>query len=689
MTRTYVVVVHGIGEQRKNETAVGLVNRVAEAGNLHSRASVAVTKRHDLVDHRDIVTVGAAMSQTGTDKDPRVPWLEYAGIGSDEDFLGFPGDGSDIRFVDMHWSEILKQGFDEAGQEPSDWARGLVGRLLNRNDVAIDAAKEKHRASASAAKGTDRLEVSDGVPFWIRRLLFFLAEFLILLRLAMNFRFKEMSDLVFSKFLGDAQVYGEYEFVRGRAVKHFHTEMQKIHSAEDGAEYRIVVVAHSLGSIMSFDALTYAAADHAHRCGSDRWPGYEESESGFPGVAWLEHVEAFVTLGSPIDKYLMLWPHNYRHLVDQQWFGDADHEQIRHFNFCDELDPVGHRLDVVAGTPVYKILLNMEQDWLFNRYSVPGAAHNAYWKDVELVRYINSRVIRGHAEEDAPPIEWFNEKAYVRGLYWLYTWIPLFVIVASTWAFNSYLDTDAESFSIAATAGSLAVLVMVFFIGRRLIDLALWWRQVQVYLTHELLAPDAENAEEGDYFPTRKGRGGKFIDRCHTVARLSVVAAGVSACYVTVHNGFTLAGLETILSVAAIIVLSAVFAVTRQGGLLLPKNYRPKLNPRISELEQEEVELTKMGKWFQWLNDQATVWVVAWTAILLSILAGIGVGCWLHDPASANPLGTYWILFAHFCGMASLIFVYRSLRIIVAKDNLKQAGDLHPTDFAAYVSSWT
>ena len=173
------------------------------------------------------------------------------------------------------------------------------------------------------------------------------------------------------------------------------------------------------------------------------------------------------------------------------------------------------------------------------------------------------------------------------------------------------------------------------------------------------------------------------------MARLSVVAAGVSACYVTVHNGFTLAGLETILSVAAIIVLSAVFAVTRQGGLLLPKNYRPKLNPRISELEQEEVELTKMGKCFQWLNDQATVWVVAWTAILLSILAGIGVGCWLHDPASANPLGTYWILFAHFCGMASLIFVYRSLRIIVAKDNLKQAGDLHPTDFAAYVSSWT
>ena len=47
----------------------------------------------------------------------------------------------------------------------------------------------------------------------------------------MNFRFKEMKELVFVKFLGDVQLYGEYSRCRGRAVRRFHELMARVEAA--------------------------------------------------------------------------------------------------------------------------------------------------------------------------------------------------------------------------------------------------------------------------------------------------------------------------------------------------------------------------------------------------------------------------------------------------------------------------
>lgn len=74
---TYVVVVHGIGEQRKNETAIAVVNRFAEARRDASED-----------DQRDVLTLGAVSRQTGTTMDPgclardEQPWMEFEGIPS-------------------------------------------------------------------------------------------------------------------------------------------------------------------------------------------------------------------------------------------------------------------------------------------------------------------------------------------------------------------------------------------------------------------------------------------------------------------------------------------------------------------------------------------------------------------------------------------------------------------------------
>ncbi|MFQ5481377.1 MAG: hypothetical protein ACE5ER_01360, partial [Nitrospinaceae bacterium] len=76
----YIVVVHGIGEQRKNETILNVVNRFAEA-------------RQDLSEKemKNILTLGRATGQTGKDlknfpcrypveKHNFTPWAEFKGI---------------------------------------------------------------------------------------------------------------------------------------------------------------------------------------------------------------------------------------------------------------------------------------------------------------------------------------------------------------------------------------------------------------------------------------------------------------------------------------------------------------------------------------------------------------------------------------------------------------------------------
>ena len=102
----------------------------------------------------------------------------------------------------------------------------------------------------------------------------------------MNFRlkemkeFKEMKKRVFVKFLGDVQLYGEYSRCRGQAVRRFHDMMAKVEAVHYARELRdregeqprvprYVIIAHSLGSVMSLDALLYASATSAVRLGRE------------------------------------------------------------------------------------------------------------------------------------------------------------------------------------------------------------------------------------------------------------------------------------------------------------------------------------------------------------------------------------------------------------------------------------
>ena len=317
---TYVVVVHGVGEQRKNECAINVVNRFAEA-----------RRKAGAKDKRDVLTLGRASGQTGWSKTPvaEQPWMEFDGIPAspdsppDQPFLGEPprNPGENLRFVDLCWSDVMQDSVEHVGQDVDLWAKGLLGRLLRKHEAAV-------KANDSGAQ----------VPLWIRRVLYLLADTLLLVRFAMNFRFKEMKELVFVKFLGDVQLYGEYSRCRGRAVRRFHELMARVEAAHYARERkrsgrprdpRYVIIAHSLGSIMSLDALLYASATSDVRRGHDcvwKFPGYlrdddkkcesrDEGRFALLDTGWIQRVRSFVTLGSPIDKYLTIWWMNYRYLL--------------------------------------------------------------------------------------------------------------------------------------------------------------------------------------------------------------------------------------------------------------------------------------------------------------------------------------------------------------------------------------
>ena len=477
---TYVIVVHGMGSQRKNETVISVVNRFAEARHGPHKK-----------DKRDVLSLGQASKQTGVSKvsKNKQPWMEFEGIPADAKccldgvFLGAESStGKNLRFVDLWWADILRDSFKHVGQDTEVWTKSLLGRLLRKHDGAKD-------------------NYCTQVPFWIRRVLFLLADTLLLVRFAMNFRFKEMKELVFVKYLGDVQVYGEYDRCRGRAVRRFHKMMAKIeaehYSRENGRKVkrdpRYVVIAHSLGSIMSFDALLYAHAKPSiRRSDKVKWafPGYYRAKDigNEPNTNWIWRVESFVTLGSPIDKFLMLWWFNYRYLLNHnEWFertgskiqtchclGQRRKPPINHFNYCDELDPVGHNLDVAKQTKAYNAVFESKEDIVFNRYTVPGAAHNGYWGDQGLFKWILARAVDKPVEDPDPP-DWFDHKAYRKLLSRIYNWVPR-AVVASTF-FTVSVALLAEKWHTVVT--SAVIFAVVVLLGRRLIDLSIWWRQIQ------------------------------------------------------------------------------------------------------------------------------------------------------------------------------------------------------------------
>lgn len=390
----YVVVVHGIGDQRKNETVLAAISRFHEA-------RAGASKIHEA----DVLTLGMLSGQTSNISRltgrPQA-WIEFEDIPCvpngkpNGPFLArrvTNNEGQNIRFVDICWADIMRCDFPQVGETVDKWSSSLVERLRRHPEC----------------------------PGWALRLIVILRKAVLLVQQLLLLRFSNLADKVFNEFLGDVQLYGEYGPCRAQAVRRFHEIMGEVQAAHDleqadrlnqgknRKEARYTIVAHSLGTIMSLDALLYACAESGPGKAQDCYPGYlkaNEKPTQNPLTStkrWIGNVDAFVTLGSPVDKYLVLWWLNYEHLADDSWLclpeRDGKGHKIKHFNYSDEQDPVGGELDVAHKTPAVRKLFNKEADLVFTRYPIPGIAHVDYWKDLDLFKEILHRAV-DHVGED-------------------------------------------------------------------------------------------------------------------------------------------------------------------------------------------------------------------------------------------------------------------------------------------------
>jgi hypothetical protein len=584
-TIRYIIVVHGIGEQRKNETVLNVINRFAEI-----RAKTSPKETYE------ILTLGKATGQTGKDyylescryelpESNFIPWMEFKQIPQDPKktpitgpFYGEKSDtGENLRFVDLCWSDIMQQDYPHVGQKVDDWAKGLVGRLKRKDEYEKNNNLDRN-------------------PSWVLKIMERLAETLVFARCLLSVRVKKVEDMIYHKFLGDVQLYGEYPRTRGRAVRRFHRLMNLIEKEHNKKHPNIkpkyTILAHSLGTVMSMDALVSAHADKLTRSGIRHWipnysftgylndlpsdiqkldtllkkdekdltpaekkdlqnfrsslifldnnkiyqslpfPGYAQDtqdtmedkiksldvllkkdekilnkdqrqdikDLSFLNTVWIDNVDSFITLGSPIDKYLVLWWLNYQYLNDSYWASvmGAKKNKIKHFNYTDEQDPVGHALDKFQATIAFKNIFEKSEDRVFNRYNYPGVAHVNYWDDLDLFQHIEQKVIEGKEQPprksfwckiwlnikvvftgDKPGLineepDWFKLSTYRKALCFTYFLVPFILTILISLTFAWALITDDVHGKLLA----FVVVIVFFMLGRRLIYLMLWWRRV-------------------------------------------------------------------------------------------------------------------------------------------------------------------------------------------------------------------
>lgn len=279
-----------------------------------------------------------------------------------------------LAFAEVYWAKIPRNAVDDKHtlEEAKKWARTIVERLRLRWRIKGKKGgcqeADFHLLHQVLAEMIQTVTVVDRLCYLAERAGLF------------TFDLRQLLD----DYLGDVQIVTEFEAKRGEILQAFADVMDGAHKAFPHAE--IYVVAHSEGTVVSFLGLLKA---------------FRETES--PG--WAGQVRGLMTLGSPIDKHLVLWP---------ELFGEAPparlpEKKIEWRNYYDHGDPIGFALDDARawleiprvddrGTRAWDGVFNFTgaegHDNGFTRYPFPGKAHVDYWTDEAVFGHFIETVVK-------------------------------------------------------------------------------------------------------------------------------------------------------------------------------------------------------------------------------------------------------------------------------------------------------
>ncbi|MCC3158376.1 hypothetical protein LJ737_14095 [Hymenobacter sp. 15J16-1T3B] len=287
-----------------------------------------------------------------------------------------------LAFAEVYWADIPRAVVKERYtlEEAKNWARTIVERMRMRQKAA--QLRQGPELPASERRAVDAE---------FQRIKFIMTEMIESLAVAERFCYLAEKASLFTfdlrklldNYLGDVQVVTEFGTARGQILTAFDKMLTRVHEAYPGAE--IHIVAHSEGTVVSLLGLLQALHE--------------------PGKApWLEQVRGFMTLGSPIDKHIVLWEDLFS-WPEGAGLERKQDQKIHWRNYYDFGDPIGFNLDEARNRLEQHNLKGVfefedQHDHGFARYQFPGKAHVDYWEDEHVFgHFIRTVVNRNESPE--------------------------------------------------------------------------------------------------------------------------------------------------------------------------------------------------------------------------------------------------------------------------------------------------
>lgn len=392
-----IVAVHGIGQQSRYSTVRSVATRLAASKTLFAGGKDRPVAPQPLgYFHSEVRGITS------------VSLLDDAAILA-KTALASTG------FAEVFWADIPEQVVQEGStlEETKAWARTVVARAQ---------ALWMHAGRPGIV--TPDFGLAAEVLDEIIETVYVLENLLFLADKAGLFKF----DLrrVLEDYLGDVQIVTEFANYRSDIVVRFHQAMADIYEEQrkNGNQHvRLHVVAHSEGTVVSFLGLLQAMSGQQltpPASPNDR-PQLKDTDQV---PEWLKHVHGYMTIGSPIDKHLLLWPRLWNTLKPALADAVLPAGQIRWRNYYDYGDPIGFKLDTArrwldhqqskafqfCGCPACR------HDIGFARYLLPGKAHNDYWNDPDVFDHFVDDVVAlpkannpaAKRPTDKPVIPWLS-----------------------------------------------------------------------------------------------------------------------------------------------------------------------------------------------------------------------------------------------------------------------------------------
>jgi hypothetical protein len=271
-----------------------------------------------------------------------------------------------LAFAEVYWAKVPRDVVSDQHtiEEAKKWAGTLVERLRLKwkqsttKGGCIDADYE--RVKLVLEEMIQTLAV-------LERLSYLAAQ-------AGLFTFDLKSLL--ENYLGDVQIVTEFHDQREKILEAFRQTMEEVNRIHPEAE--LFIVAHSEGTVISLLGLLRAG------------------RTFFPAV-WLERVRGLMTIGSPIDKHLFLWPRLFDGRPPSRTFESRPRIEWR--NYYDKGDPIGFDLEDARSwirdngwDRVFNF--SAHHDYGFVRYPFPGKAHVDYWNDEDVFGHFIETVVK-------------------------------------------------------------------------------------------------------------------------------------------------------------------------------------------------------------------------------------------------------------------------------------------------------